>query len=351
MCDDAVLALACSPDSELLATGCRNGSLTVWSLGTGKRVVEFPRAHTGAIASVAFSKEGAQVLSAAADTLARCVPAAAKGRVLCHGLLQGFMLMPVAHLRTALVGQVRVPSGAAVPRAVTCPPHSSRGVDCFPSSAVHVGARLGLMGVHAFSGLIAVCATVTVAHCCAACCSVHGLLSGKVLKEFRGHSGAVNDANFSPDGTMIVTAGNEGDVKVWTVAWSPWGLSCTMQSACAAVLTHPKLAWKHARPPPPPPPCLYPALGWRHSPAGHTTGTVAPDAQAAPAGHGPGDKASEEHRVPAAHEVRHWDSVTCRTVSEVIVLMAAGRVPASWLLQMAKDLGHRGGGGRGQKTE
>ena len=42
---------------------------------------------------------------------------------------------------------------------------------------------------------------------------IHGLMSQKVLKEFRGHSAAVNDANYSPDGTMIVTAGNEGAIK------------------------------------------------------------------------------------------------------------------------------------------
>ncbi len=45
-------------------------------------------------------------------------------------------------------------------------------------------------------------------------------MSGKVLKEFRGHSGAVNDASFSQDGTMIVTCGSEGAVKVWELKTS-----------------------------------------------------------------------------------------------------------------------------------
>jgi WD40 repeat-containing protein SMU1 len=73
MCGEAVLALACSPDSEFLATGCRDGSLAVWSLTTGKKSMEFPRAHAEGITSVAFSKEGAQLLTGSFDTLARCV--------------------------------------------------------------------------------------------------------------------------------------------------------------------------------------------------------------------------------------------------------------------------------------
>ncbi len=73
MCDDAVLSLACSPDSDFLATGCRNGSITVWSLTTGKRVVDFPKAHSDGVASLCFSKDGSQILSGSSDSLARCV--------------------------------------------------------------------------------------------------------------------------------------------------------------------------------------------------------------------------------------------------------------------------------------
>ncbi len=43
---------------------------------------------------------------------------------------------------------------------------------------------------------------------------MHGLMSGKVLKEFRGHSAFVNHAVYSPDGALVVTAGSEGVIKV-----------------------------------------------------------------------------------------------------------------------------------------
>ena len=43
---------------------------------------------------------------------------------------------------------------------------------------------------------------------------IHGLKSGKQLKEFRGHGGYVNDAIFSADGTRVVTASSDATCKV-----------------------------------------------------------------------------------------------------------------------------------------
>eukprot|EP00854_Cymbomonas_tetramitiformis_P015302 gene15302-18105_t len=44
---------------------------------------------------------------------------------------------------------------------------------------------------------------------------LHGLKSGKCLKEFNGHTSFVNDAIFTSDGSRIMSASSDGTVKVW----------------------------------------------------------------------------------------------------------------------------------------
>lgn len=50
---------------------------------------------------------------------------------------------------------------------------------------------------------------------CYILCRIHGLKSGKLLKEFRGHTSYVNNAIFTNDGSRIITASSDGQVKVY----------------------------------------------------------------------------------------------------------------------------------------
>jgi WD40 repeat protein len=43
---------------------------------------------------------------------------------------------------------------------------------------------------------------------------LHGLKSGKTIKEFRGHTSFVNNAIFSHDMSRILSASSDGTVKV-----------------------------------------------------------------------------------------------------------------------------------------
>lgn len=45
-------------------------------------------------------------------------------------------------------------------------------------------------------------------------CSIHGLKSGKALKEFRGHKSYVNDVTYSADWAKVVSCSADGTVKV-----------------------------------------------------------------------------------------------------------------------------------------
>jgi len=49
---------------------------------------------------------------------------------------------------------------------------------------------------------------------------VHGLKSGKTLKEMRGHSSYVNSVGFTPDGHQVISASSDGTVKVWNTKTS-----------------------------------------------------------------------------------------------------------------------------------
>jgi WD40 repeat-containing protein SMU1 len=44
---------------------------------------------------------------------------------------------------------------------------------------------------------------------------VHGLKSGKTLKELRGHTSYVNSVTYTADGQRLVSCSSDGTVRVW----------------------------------------------------------------------------------------------------------------------------------------
>lgn len=46
---------------------------------------------------------------------------------------------------------------------------------------------------------------------------LHGLKSGKMLKEFKGHTSFVNEVTFTPDGHSVLSASSDGTVKLWSL--------------------------------------------------------------------------------------------------------------------------------------
>lgn len=46
---------------------------------------------------------------------------------------------------------------------------------------------------------------------------VHGLKSGKMLKEFKGHTSFVNECAFTADGHSVISGSSDGTVKIWSL--------------------------------------------------------------------------------------------------------------------------------------
>jgi len=67
----AITCLGFSRDSELLASGSRDGKMKIWTLFTGDKRFQFDVAHGDAITSVEFSQDGTQVLSCSLDSTIR----------------------------------------------------------------------------------------------------------------------------------------------------------------------------------------------------------------------------------------------------------------------------------------
>lgn len=41
--------------------------------------------------------------------------------------------------------------------------------------------------------------------------------SNKEVNSFKGHTGSVTSADFSPDGNWVVSSGNDGKINIWDI--------------------------------------------------------------------------------------------------------------------------------------
>lgn len=162
-----------SPDGQLLAAGCVDGLLELWSLAGGKLRREQELALDAAVLSLAFSRDGELLAAGSAE------------------------------------GEVRVWRSRGGKTLRRLERAHSRGVTALQFS------RDG-------AALLSASFDRTV--------RVHGLKSGRPLKELRGHTSFVNDAIFTPDGHGVLSASSDGTVRLWSLrggecaaVWKPPG--------------------------------------------------------------------------------------------------------------------------------
>ena len=80
MMEEAVLCLAFSRDSEMLASGSEGGQIKVWKITTGQCLRKFEKAQSKGITCLMFSKDNSQIISSSFDTTIRA-----------HGLKSGML--------------------------------------------------------------------------------------------------------------------------------------------------------------------------------------------------------------------------------------------------------------------
>ena len=81
MMEEAVLCLAFSRDSEMLASGSEGGQVKIWKITTGQCLRKFEKAHSKGITCLMFSKDNSQIISSSFDTTVRA-----------HGLKSGKLM-------------------------------------------------------------------------------------------------------------------------------------------------------------------------------------------------------------------------------------------------------------------
>ena len=165
---DAVYALAFSPDGTRIVTASWDQTAKLWDAASGKLIAAF--AHQGAVNKAAFSPDGTRILTASADKTAKLWDAAS-----------GKIISSFSHEGT-----------------VNAAAFSPDGARILTASADKTA-------------------------------KLWDAISGKLIASF-GQQGEVNDAAFSPDGARILTASADKSALLWDVA-SAKAIACFYHQA------------------------------------------------------------------------------------------------------------------------
>lgn len=203
---DRVLSLAFSPDGTLLAAGggeaSRTGELTLWNPADGTLVRQFPDAHSDTVYGLEFSADGRLLASASADKFVKVFDVAAGTFVRAfEGHTHHVMDVSWKSDRTTLVSAgadnaIKVWNVETGEQARTISTYTRQ-----VTSLQYVGLQDMILSSSGDKRVF-----------------FHNPSNGGAAREFPGNADYVYRAAATSDGTLVVSGGEDGSVRVWNAA-------------------------------------------------------------------------------------------------------------------------------------
>ncbi|TFK63086.1 WD40 repeat-like protein [Pluteus cervinus] len=189
----AVSSISFSPDGRYIVSGSWDKTLKIWNTQTGEQVGDSLRGHTDCVNSVAFSPDGRDIVSGSDDNTVRTWNAQIGQQSLQsdrHSII---------HVTLFRDGKYKIESASDLSFTILCDLRSA-----LQSGAPPISMILSPDNRHIVSGSYdkTICITDVNSH------------QEKTL--LQGHTDGVNSVSYSPNGTCIVSGGDDQTIRIWS---------------------------------------------------------------------------------------------------------------------------------------